>query len=89
MSQIQICKMTKEDLAKIYEVEKTAFPIPWPIESFEHELSNILAEYFVAKIDNNTVGYMGAWFIMDECQITNIAVHQDYRRIRNCIYAIK
>ena len=51
MSQVKITKMTKEDLPGVFEVEKNAFPIPWPISLFEEELNNILATYLVAKID--------------------------------------
>lgn len=80
MENLTITKMSKDDLEGIYEVEKTAFPIPWPISSFEEELKNMLATYLVAKIDNKVVGYLGLWFVMDECHITNIAVHADYRR---------
>ena len=80
MSQVIISKMTKEDLLGVYEVEKNAFPIPWPISSFEEELNNILATYLVAKIDNKVVGYIGMLFVMDECHVLNIAVDSNYRR---------
>lgn len=71
---IEISKLTADDLEGIYEVEKDSFPIPWPISSFEDELRNILATYLVAKVENKIVGYIGMWFVMDECHITNIAV---------------
>lgn len=71
---IEISKLATEDLEGIYEVEKDSFPIPWPISSFEEELKNILATYLVAKIEGKIVGYIGMWFVMDECHITNIAV---------------
>ena len=51
MAEIVISKMTKDDLEGIYEVEKTAFPIPWQISSFEEELKNMFATYLVAKIE--------------------------------------
>jgi ribosomal-protein-alanine N-acetyltransferase len=72
--------MTEEDLDGILEVEKTSFPIPWSKESFKDELKNILATYLVAKVGNTIIGYIGAWFVIDECHITNIAVHKDYRK---------
>jgi ribosomal-protein-alanine N-acetyltransferase len=73
--------MTDDDLKGVYEVEKTAFPIPWSVNSFQEELKNMLATYLVAKIDGMVVGYIGAWFVIDECHITNIAVHKDFRNI--------
>jgi len=81
MPPIEISKMTHNDLEGIFEVEKTAFPIPWSIHSFEEELKNILAHYLVAKIDGRVVAYLGLWFVMDECHVTNIAVHKDFRRM--------
>ena len=80
-SKIIISKMTKDDLPGIYEVEKNAFPIPWPISSFEEELNNMLATFLVAKIDEKIVGYIGMWFVMDECHVANIAVDTYYRRM--------
>ena len=80
MIDVVISRMTQEDIDGVYEVEKTAFPIPWPKRSFEEELKNLLAYYFVARIENRIVGYIGMWFVMDECHITNIAVHEEYRR---------
>ena len=81
MDKIKISQMTMEDLEGVYEIDKEAFPIPWRRSSFEEELKNILATYLVAKIDENIVGYLGMWFIMDECHITNIAVSSNYRRM--------
>ena len=78
--EVVINKMTSDDLEGIYEVEKTAFPIPWPISSFEEELKNMFATYLVAKVEKRVVGYIGMWFVMDECHITNIAVHKDFRK---------
>lgn len=78
--ELEISKLTHDDLEGIYEVEKDSFPIPWPISSFEEELKNILATYLVAKINNKVIGYIGMWFVMDECHITNIAVLGEYRK---------
>ena len=71
---IEISKLTADDLEGIYEVEKDSFPIPWSISSFEEELRTIFATYLVATVENKIVGYIGMWFVMDECHITNIAV---------------
>lgn len=40
----------------------------------------MFATYLVAKIEEKVVGYIGLWFVMDECHITNVAVHSKYRR---------
>lgn len=77
---VVISKMTREDLPAVFEVEKDAFPIPWAISSFEEELNNMLATFLVAKVENRVVGYIGMWFVMDECHVANIAVSKEYRR---------
>lgn len=40
----------------------------------------MFATYLVAKIEEKVVGYIGLWFVMDECHITNVAVHSKHRR---------
>lgn len=81
LNKVKISKMTKEDLPGVFEVEKNAFPIPWPISSFEEELNNILSTYLVAKVDDKIVGYIGVMFVMDECHVLNIAVDTNYRKM--------
>ena len=80
MPKMKISKMTADDLPQMYEIEKEAFPIPWEMDTFQHELTNMLATYLVAKDGEKVVGFIGAWFVMDECQITNVAVHKEYRK---------
>ena len=49
-------------------------------ESFKDELNNEIAHYLVGSINNKVVAYIGAWFILDEAHITNVAVKSDFRR---------
>lgn len=79
MEKIRIEKMTLDDIDGVCEVCENSFPIPWSRKSFEDELNNMLATYLVAKLEEKVVGFIGLWFVMDECHITNIAVHNEYR----------
>lgn len=72
--------MTIEDVKAIYDLSKACFSIPWSFEALTKELSNPLAEYQIAEIDGRIIGYGGLWCVMDEGEITNIAVDGDYRR---------
>ena len=72
-------EMKENDINGVFEVEKNCFEDYWSKDSFRKELSNNLAKYLVAKIDNKVVGYVGIWFVVDEGHITNVAVHEDYR----------
>lgn len=70
----------KEELVKdVYNVEVSAFTHPWSIDSFYEEVKNPLAKYFVLIKDNEVVGYVGLWHILDEGHITNIAIKKEYQ----------
>ena len=71
--------MKSDDIKNVVEVENKSFTIPWHEESFVQELTNNLALYLVAKIEEKAVGYVGVWKILNEGHITNVAVHPDYR----------
>ena len=73
--------MTKDDVDAVYKVEENCFTDPWSKDSIRKELKNDLARYLVAEIDNQIVGYVGVWFVVDEGHITNVAVHSDYREL--------
>lgn len=71
------------DVEAIYALEQETFSIPWSREAVEKEFSNLSAIYFVAEEEEEEgkiIGYMGMWKVLDEGQITNVAVHKDYRR---------
>lgn len=81
MKEIIITKMSLADINRVDEIDRLSFPIPWSKSSFEDEITNMLATYLVAKIDDVVVGYIGTRFIIDECHFMNIAVHPDYRNL--------
>ncbi|KGF12841.1 30S ribosomal protein S18 [Peptostreptococcus sp. MV1] len=72
-------RMTAGDIDGVYEVELSAFEDPWSYNSLKGELKNKLSRYIVADNDGKIVGYVGAWYIIDEAHITNVAVHKDFR----------
>lgn len=73
-------KMRKEDIDEVYQIECQSFSAPWTKESLYYELEqNLFAKYVVVELEEQVIGYCGLWVIMDDAQITNIAVHPDYR----------
>ena len=75
-----IRRMKQEDLDEVTALEKATFTIPWSRESFRQELErNVAARYLVAESEGKIIGYAGAWIILDESHITNIAVAESYR----------
>ncbi len=72
--------MKLSDLAAIMQVETLSFSDPWSESSFVDELTaNDLAYYIVPVVGGKVVGYAGMWVVLEEAQITNIAVHPDFR----------
>lgn len=67
--------MREEDLDVVAEIEKASFPTPWSRELYREELTeNNFAHYYVIENDQGVVGFIGAWIIFDEIQVTNFAV---------------
>lgn len=72
---------TLDDKEAIFEIEKACFSIPWSLDSITTELSETEQRlYLVAEVEGQIIGYAGAWLVLDEGQITNIAIHPDFRR---------
>ncbi|ASS70065.1 ribosomal protein S18-alanine N-acetyltransferase [Bacillus atrophaeus] len=75
-----IRKMQLDDIDEVYEIESASFTSPWTKESFYHELlENSYAHYLVIEKYGCLAGYCGIWIVMDDAQITNIAIKSEYR----------
>ncbi len=73
--------MQLSDLEGVLAIEQTAFPSPTKSGVFRYELSqNELAHYQVLCAGDTVVGYAGFWMLADECHISTIASHPDWRR---------
>jgi len=80
MSEIRIRRMQYADVKQVAGIERAAFARPWSEESFHREVEeNKVARYLVAERDGRILGYAGAWVVLDECHITNIAVAEECR----------
>lgn len=78
-SEIIIRRMTMADVDGVAAVEAATFPTPWSRDAFVSEMNNVAARYLVAEKDGRVIGYAGAWIILDESHITNIAVFKEER----------
>lgn len=77
---IKILPISPADAKDLAELDREIFSSPWSEKSFSDECKNEAAVYFVAKDNEKTVGYAGFWNVVDEGDITNIAVKEEYRR---------
>ena len=77
---IEIREADISDIDRFLEIEKASFKDPWSREMF---LSDLFARdrriYLKAVIGDELAGFIGLWFIVDECHIVNIAVRPDFR----------
>ncbi len=81
MIDINIRKMTVEDIPAVVALDHISFSLPWPERSFRFELTNNPASRcWVAEVDGHIVGMIVNWLLVDEVHVATIATHPDYRR---------
>ncbi len=81
-----------QNAADIARIEKLCFSSPWSEASVISTMENQDSAFFVAEVDGQTVGYIGSYFVLDEGNITNVAVMPEFRRkgiARGLIEALK
>jgi ribosomal-protein-alanine N-acetyltransferase len=72
--------MTEEDIDQILEIEHASFTLPWSRDAFYNEVHhNKFAVYIVIEVEGKIIGYCGAWIVIDEAHITNVAILPEYR----------
>lgn len=76
----QIKELTKDHLQALVVLEQACFAHPWSETMFQGDLESPLTVYRGVFSEGTLVAYMGMWCVADEGQITNVAVHPDYRR---------
>ncbi len=80
MAEISIRRMILADAEGAHAVETASFVRPWTRDDFVREMTvNVCARYLVAEDAGRIVGFAGAWIVLDEAHITNIAVLEAYR----------
>ena len=72
--------MTTADIESVIAIERASFQFPWSTRFFLDELQVDCARSILAEIEKRIVGYVLFWFLPEEVDIHNIAVHPDFRR---------
>jgi ribosomal-protein-alanine N-acetyltransferase len=73
--------MQLRDLDQVTELEKEIFPTPWSKESFRWEVEENRYSYpFVLVKNNQVIGFIIVWQMVNELHIANIAIDPQYRR---------
>ncbi len=72
---------TLDDVDAIFAIEIVSFSCPWPRDAFETEIDKqAWSRVVVAQQDGVVVGFMVYWLVVDEMQLSNIAVLPMMRR---------
>jgi len=76
--------MREDDLDSVMEIEHLSFPHPWRLSTFIGELGNYpisIPFVIIHRPNDRLMGYIILWFIQKEVQISNFALHPDFRRM--------
>lgn len=76
---IQIREMNWDDLEQVMEIENACFSVPWTETGFFTYLLRDDTLFLVAEEDEKVYGYCGIVMVMDEGDITNVAVDASMR----------
>lgn len=80
MTELGIRKMVMNDIGQVMDVDRLSFSNPWTEDIFQLEIGkNDQAYYYVMTLDQKVIGYIGMWVVIDDAQITNIAISPAYR----------
>ena len=67
-------EMLVEDLDQVMEIEKDLFSVPWTKEGFLTFVLKDNAMFLVVEDKGEIVGYCGLLMVLDEGDITNVAI---------------
>lgn len=70
--------MAEEDVDSVVNIEQQLFSKPWTKQDFINSMSDMHNIYVVAENEKQEIiGYCGIWGVLDEGQITNVAVRSE------------
>lgn len=70
----------KMDISDLKDLDISLFDEFWNLNQLSDELNSTNSTFFVAKIDKEIVGFGGIKTILDESEIMNIAIKNNFRR---------
>ena len=76
---VEYRRMLLPDTPAVHGIEERTFAVPWTLRDFEYEAESPCARYLVAVQNGQVIGYAGMRFVMEEGDITNVAVDPDFR----------
>ena len=80
MNDFSIERLTSENISGVAELEELCFSLPWSKKALELLCNGENVGFVALDGEKRVVAYGGMVCVLDEGQITNIAVHPDFRR---------
>ncbi len=77
--QALIRELERADIPRIREIETLSFTLPWSEGSIISEFENPLSHQLVLEENDEVIGYLFYWLVIDEAHLLNIAIHPDAR----------
>ena len=74
-----IRKANPDDCDSIVNLENECFATPWSRKSILTDLENNSNAYYYVAVDGTVIGYIGMWLVLEDAQITNLAVTKESR----------
>ena len=79
--ELRVRPAAPSDVGEIAAIERSAFSDPWSTAAFRVALGRPDVRVTVAEAaDGSVAGYLVCWFVADEGEVANVAVHPDRRR---------
>lgn len=76
---LEVREMLMQDLDQVAALEAKIFSVPWSRKGFEESLKQENTFYLVGIKERSIVAYCGMLKVLDEADITNVAVAEDCR----------
>lgn len=77
---VSVRAMRADDVSEVVYIENRSFGVPWSERTFKSLLKQPHAALFVAEAAGEIAGYAAVWFVADEAELGDLAVHPDFRR---------
>ena len=77
---MKIREMTFSDCQEVCLLQQKCFSVPWSLESIKEMFVTKGYYNYVAQKDGRLIGYIGMKAVLDEADITNVAVSPEVRR---------
>ena len=77
---MRICRMAETDCEQTELLMQECFSLPWSVDALKEMFYTKGYCSFLAKEEGTVIGYVGMKVVLDEADITNVAVLPAYRK---------